>query len=106
MLYRYGPPKFWARNDAEGTWDISEDWPPALPEPPGGQLAAGAPASASAAVEGTGSAAESESGSCVPDIDETLFAQVHMPMSSKTTPMASALSSGVVERVGVVTTSI
>lgn len=25
---RYGPSRYWTRNDAEGTWDIQEDWPP------------------------------------------------------------------------------
>lgn len=67
---RYGAPKFWMRNDAEGTWDISEGWPPALPAP-----GPAAPAAAPAAADDS-AAADSDSGSCLPDIDETLFCEV------------------------------
>ena len=83
---RYGPPKFWARNDAEGTWDISEDWLPALPGPcPAGQPAAGTPA-APAPAEGSGSAVDSDGSSCDLDTDEPFFAEVHELLTASCPP--------------------
>ena len=63
-MLRYGPPRYWTRNDAEGTWDIQEDWPP-----PGAAAAPCLHANAPA-LNAQGAAVESDSSSCNAEPDD------------------------------------
>ena len=60
---RYGPPRYWTRNDAEGTWDIQENWPP----PAAAKLS---PQASAQALHATGAAVESDSSSCNAEPDD------------------------------------